>query len=52
MDNKVEKCVFIGYKYGVKGYKLWNPIRRKIVYSQDVSFREVENTSRNEDEYK
>jgi hypothetical protein len=25
MDNKVEKCIFIGYKYGMKGYKLWNP---------------------------
>jgi hypothetical protein len=21
----VEKCIFIGYKDGVKGYKLWNP---------------------------
>jgi hypothetical protein len=25
LDNKVEKCIFIGYKDGVKGYKLWNP---------------------------
>jgi hypothetical protein len=25
MDKKVEKCIFIGYKDGVKGYKLWNP---------------------------
>jgi hypothetical protein len=25
MDNKVEKCIFIGYKDGMKGYKLWNP---------------------------
>jgi hypothetical protein len=22
LDNKVEKCVFIGYKHGIKGYKL------------------------------
>jgi hypothetical protein len=26
MDNKDEECIFIGYKYGIKGYKLWNPI--------------------------
>jgi hypothetical protein len=25
MDNKYEKCIFTGYKDGVKGYKLWNP---------------------------
>ena len=38
LDNKVEKCIFIGYKAGMKGYKLWNPITKKIVYSQDVVF--------------
>jgi hypothetical protein len=25
LDKKVEKCTFICYKYGVKGYNLWNP---------------------------
>jgi hypothetical protein len=25
LDKKVEKCIFIGYKYGIKGYKIWNP---------------------------
>jgi hypothetical protein len=33
LDNKDEKCIFIGYKDGIKGYKLWNPITKKIVYS-------------------
>jgi hypothetical protein len=41
LDNKVEKCIFIGYKDGIKGYKLWNPVTKKIVYSWDVVFREV-----------
>jgi hypothetical protein len=39
--NKAEKCIFIGYKYGRKGYKIWNPENKNIVYSWDVSFREV-----------
>jgi hypothetical protein len=25
LDKKDEKSIFIGYKDGVKGYKLWNP---------------------------
>jgi hypothetical protein len=40
MDNKAEKCILIGYKDGMKGYKLWNPKTKKIVYSRDVVFRE------------
>jgi len=51
-DNKVEKCIFVAYKDGIKGYKLWIPITRKIVYSRDVVFREFKSTSRNEDESK
>ena len=41
MDNKYERCIFIGYKDGLKGYKLWNPETSKVVYSQDVVFRDV-----------
>jgi hypothetical protein len=25
LDKRVEKCILIGYKGGLKGYKLWNP---------------------------
>lgn len=49
LDNKSEKCIFIGYKIRVKGYKLWNPVTRKEVYSRDVIFREVGGTSRVEE---
>jgi hypothetical protein len=41
LDNKAEKCIFIGYKDGVKGYNLWNPKTKKTIYSRDVFFREV-----------
>jgi hypothetical protein len=48
LDKKAEKCIFIGYKDGVKGYKLWNPRTQKIVYSRDVVFREVKDVSKQE----
>jgi len=25
LDSKYERCIFIGYKYGLKGYNIWNP---------------------------
>ena len=48
MDIKSEKCIFIGYKDGLKGYKLWNPVTRKVVYSRDVVFREVKDVIKHE----
>jgi hypothetical protein len=48
MDKKDEKCIFIGYKDGVKGYNLWNRETKKIVYSRDVVFREVKDVSKQE----
>jgi hypothetical protein len=39
LDKKVEKCIFIGYKDGVKGYKLWNPETKKTVYSLRCCFQ-------------
>jgi hypothetical protein len=32
----------------VKGYNLWNPDTKKIVYSRDVVFREVKDISKQE----
>ena len=48
MDSKSEKCIFIGYKDGLKGYKLWNPETRKVVYNRDVVFREVKDVVKHE----
>jgi hypothetical protein len=41
LDKKDEKCIFIGYKDGLKGYKLWNLETKKVVYIRDVVFREI-----------
>ena len=41
LDSKSERCIFIRYKDGLKGYKIWNTETRKVVYSLDVVFREV-----------
>jgi hypothetical protein len=37
--KKIEKCIFIGYKDGLKCYMLWKPKTKKAVYSRDVVFR-------------
>ena len=28
LDPKSKKCIFLGYKRGVKGYKFWDPIAK------------------------
>ena len=48
LDNKSERCIFIGYKDGLKSYKLLNPETRKVVYSRDVVFREVKDVVKHE----
>uniref|UniRef100_A0A2N9FHB7 CCHC-type domain-containing protein n=1 Tax=Fagus sylvatica TaxID=28930 RepID=A0A2N9FHB7_FAGSY len=40
LDPKSKKCIFLGFKKGVKGYKLWDPVAQKVVISRDVVFDE------------
>jgi hypothetical protein len=41
LDKKEEKCIFIGYKDGMKGYNIWNLETKKVMYSWDVVFRGI-----------
>ena len=47
VDNKEEKCIAIGYKDGVKGFKLWNPVTKKTPYKRDF-FKEVKDNPKKE----
>lgn len=40
LDNRVEKGVFIGFKSGVKGYRVYCTVSHKVVVSRDVKFHE------------
>ncbi|KAG8473150.1 hypothetical protein CXB51_035082 [Gossypium anomalum] len=41
LEPRSIKCVFLDYKAGVKGYKLWCLENRKVVISRDVVFDET-----------
>ncbi|KAG8476956.1 hypothetical protein CXB51_030500 [Gossypium anomalum] len=41
LESRSIKCVFLGYKADVKGYKLWCPENRKVVISRYVVFDET-----------
>jgi len=40
LNDKSEKCIFIGYNDRRMGYKLFNPITKKVIMSRDVIFEE------------
>ena len=35
-DSKSRRCVFLGYGTTVKGYRLYDVERQKVIYSRDV----------------
>jgi hypothetical protein len=41
LDQKSEKCYFIGYCENISTYRLYNPITKKIKESREVTFHEV-----------
>ncbi|KAH9751460.1 hypothetical protein KPL71_014309 [Citrus sinensis] len=41
LDHRARKTIFVGFKGGVKGFKLWDLEDKKLVCSRDVTFDEV-----------
>jgi len=42
LDNKGEKCIFIGFSEESKAYRLYKPSTKKLIVSRDVQFIEEE----------
>ena len=41
LDSRARKAIFVGFKGGVKGFKLWDLEDKKFMCSKDVTFDEV-----------
>ena len=41
LDPKSRKCIFMGYGTTTKGYRLYDPLKQKVIYSRDVMFNEL-----------
>ena len=41
-NSTSRKCILLGYGQQTKGYRLFDPIQRKVIYSHDVQFNESE----------
>ena len=40
LDNKSVKCILLGFSNESKGYKMYDPIEKKLHISRDVVFEE------------
>jgi hypothetical protein len=42
LDERSEKCIFLGYNDQSKAYKLYNLVTKKVIINRDVEFKEDE----------
>ena len=40
LNPRAKKALFMGITDGVKGYRLWCPLTKKIIFDKDVTFDE------------
>ena len=40
LDSKSRQCIFLGYGHDEFGYRLWDPVDKKVIRSCDVVFLE------------
>ena len=40
LDPRAKKAIFMGITSGVKGYHLWSPETKKVIFSRDATFDE------------
>jgi hypothetical protein len=40
LDDRSERCIFVGYSEESRAYKIYNPITQKYVINRDVQFKE------------
>jgi len=41
LEPRAKKGVFVGFKKGIKDYKIWDPKNKKFILSRDVTFDEA-----------
>ena len=41
LDLRAKKGVFVSFKRGIKGFKIWDPTDKKFLLSRDVTFDEA-----------
>ena len=41
LDAKAKKMIFLGYLRGVKGYRMWDYLEKKVFISRNMTFDEM-----------
>ena len=41
VDPRAKKGLFVGFKKGIKRFKIWDSMDRKFIFSKDVTFDEA-----------